>query len=92
MQTGIYTHYKGGEFLVFCQGNYEENVEPVVIYQHLSDDYRVWVRLTSAFEEEVDMKEYNYRGPRFTFVRPWSPEEAAKHPKAFAFPSFETRT
>ena len=91
MQTGIYQHYKGGEFLVLGLAILEETLEEAVIYQHLSDDYSLWIRGKKLFEERVDIPEYTYSGPRFRFKSHWTPADALKHPRALSpFPITES--
>ena len=82
METGIYEHYKGGQFLVLGFGFLEENVESAVIYQHLSEEYTVWIRSQKVFEEALSLTEPLYNGPRFRFIRKWTPEDASNHPLA----------
>ncbi|OGI21911.1 MAG: hypothetical protein A2808_02045 [Candidatus Moranbacteria bacterium RIFCSPHIGHO2_01_FULL_55_24] len=82
MQLGIYRHYKGREYLVIGIAKYEENLEDMVIYQALYDDYTLWARKREVFEEQVDIPEAGYSGPRFQFVRPFTPEDLVAHPQA----------
>jgi hypothetical protein len=82
MKIGIYEHYKGLLFLVLGEATLEgESLEPVIIYQALYDDYRIWVRTKEDFMMEVSIPEYDYRGTRFRFIREWTKEDALLYPK-----------
>ena len=85
MQTGVYRHYKGMEYRVLCVAKLEETLEEAVVYQALYGDYTVWIRPLSVFQEGISIPEFEYTGPRFQYVRPWTPKEAKKHPHALAF-------
>lgn len=82
MEKGLYQHYKGGHYLVLGFGTLEETLEPAVIYQHLADDYSIWIRKQTIFEEIISVPEISYTGPRFLFLRAWSVTDAAEHPQA----------
>lgn len=85
MQTGIYQHYKGMLFLALGEGTIEsDDLEPAIIYQALYGDYRLWIRSQKDFLQEVSIPDYNYTGPRFSFIKSWSTEEALLHPQALS--------
>lgn len=82
METGIYRHYKGQEYLVIGKATLEESLAEAVIYQALYGEYTLWIRELAIFKEHLDLPEYPYSGPRFSFRGKWTPEDATKHPKA----------
>jgi len=67
VKGGIYKHYKGMFYLVEGIVNHSETLEELVLYTALYNGSR-WVRPKSMFLEDVDIKEYNYKGPRFTLI------------------------
>ncbi len=82
MQPGIYRHYKGHLYLVLSGATDEASLAPMVVYQALYDDYTIWIRTESDFTQHVAMPEYQYAGPRFTYVRDWTREDSRKHPQS----------
>ena len=42
--TRYYRHFKGGKYRVLAIGQDSESLTPVVIYQALYGDYKIWVR------------------------------------------------
>ena len=69
-KLGIYKHYKGNLYEVIGTATHSETKEHFVIYRALYGDYGLWARPEKMFAEDVDMPEYNYKGPRFTLVNP----------------------
>lgn len=53
MVGGIYTHFKGSKVRVLFEALDSETVKPVVVYIHLGDDGRLWVRSKEMFLEDV---------------------------------------
>jgi len=54
IETGIYRHYKGGEYEVRGVVQHSETLEAMVHYKHL-DDGSEWVRPYSMFFEQVNI-------------------------------------
>lgn len=69
LKSGIYRHFKGGEYEVIDVAKDSETLAPMVVYKALYEPYDMWVRPLSIFIEEVDKPELSYKGPRFTFIR-----------------------
>lgn len=67
IKHGIYRHFKGGEYEIVCEALNEADLEPLVIYQALYDDHKIWARPCASFEERVEFN--NEMVSRFTFVR-----------------------
>ncbi len=65
---GKYIHYKGNEYELLDVGVHTETEEEFVIYKSMRDPSKTWLRPKKMFFEEVDVSEYNYKGPRFKFV------------------------
>lgn len=66
MKLGIYRHYKGNDYRVIGVARHSETLEELIVYQALKDDFGLWVRPKSMFDEVVE-----YKGvvmPRFTFI------------------------
>lgn len=71
LKPGIYQHYKGNQYRVHQVARHSETLDWYVfyecLYQNKSGQY--WVRPLSMFIEHVDAPDYNYSGPRFTFIK-----------------------
>ena len=52
--TRYYRHFKGGKYKVLAIGQDRESLEPVVVYQALYGDHKVWVRPKEMFEGVVE--------------------------------------
>lgn len=48
-----YRHFKGGKYKLLAVGQDSETLEPVVVYQALYGDMRVWVRPYDMFYGKV---------------------------------------
>ena len=61
-----YRHFKGGKYKVLAIGQDSETLAPVVVYQALYGEGKVWVRPYEMFFEKVqrDGKEFD----RFTEI------------------------
>lgn len=70
LKPGRYRHFKGTIAIVHAVAEHTETKEPYVVYEHPDDagNTRWWVRPYEMFVENVDKPEYNYTGPRFTYV------------------------
>ncbi len=71
LPTGVYRHYKGGLYRVHTVAYFEATLEPVVVYESLTDSELVpkgtfWVRPLSEFTEELP-KKAKERVKRFTY-------------------------
>lgn len=69
IKPGIYKHYKGNLYEVIGIATHSETKERFVIYRAAADGKELWARPEKMFFENIDMPEYNYKGPRFTFVK-----------------------
>lgn len=47
--TGLYRHYKGGEYEVIGVARHSETLEPLVVYKPLYNASGLWVRPHSMF-------------------------------------------
>lgn len=52
--TRYYRHFKGGKYKVLAIGQDSESLEPVVVYQALYGDHKVWVRPKDMFDGVVE--------------------------------------
>lgn len=71
-KPGIYYHFKDPEKLYEVLGIafHTETEEDMVVYRPLYEcDKAFFVRPKAMFLEEVDKPEYNYKGPRFVFMK-----------------------
>ena len=66
LKTGIYRHYKGGEYEVIGVATHSETAEKLVVYRTLYGNLDLWVRPFSMFVESVTIKEEEI--PRFKFI------------------------
>ena len=64
IQSGLYKHYKGGVYKVFCTAIHTETFEDMVVYRNSDRD--IWVRPASMWNELVDTS--NGKVPRFTKI------------------------
>lgn len=48
-----YRHFKGGKYKLLALGQESETLEPVVIYQALYGDMKIWVRPYEMFFSKV---------------------------------------
>lgn len=74
IKRGIYRHYKGKDYLVLGLALDEATKEKLVVYRALYEDqeygaHMMWVRPLAVFIEDVDLPEYNYKGPRFRLIK-----------------------
>jgi hypothetical protein len=67
MKLGIYKHYRGNHYLLMGVCRHSESLEIMVIYRALYDDYGLWVRPKTIFEEMVE--DNGEMIPRFTFIQ-----------------------
>lgn len=66
IQAGKYKHYKGNEYLVVDVAKHSENLELMVIYRCLYDQYGLWVRPLDMFLETVNIE--GVEQPRFKYL------------------------
>jgi hypothetical protein len=52
--TRYYRHFKGGKYKVLAIGQDSESLAPVVVYQALYGDHKVWVRPKDMFDGVVE--------------------------------------
>lgn len=76
LNSGLYRHYKGHHYYVFQLAHHSETREPLVVYQCLYGDFSWWVRPLSMFTETIELA--GEMIPRFAFVKPLAPDEAAQ--------------
>lgn len=62
VRLGVYRHYKGGQYIVFCVSLNEATLEQLVHYYSIEERFR-WTRTREVFFEMVQDV------PRFTFLR-----------------------
>jgi hypothetical protein len=53
IEPGLYRHFKGKTYKVLGVAHHSDDLEDMVVYQHL-DDGQMWVRPVSSFLETVD--------------------------------------
>lgn len=68
IKPGIYKHYKGNLYEVIGIATHSETKERFAIYR-ATDGKELWARPEKMFSENVDMSEYNYKGPHFTSLK-----------------------
>ncbi len=64
IEPGKYRHFKGKEYEVLFTARHSETLEEMVVYRKLYDDFSVWVRPASMWNETVERDGKTYR--RFT--------------------------
>ena len=53
IKPGKYRHFKGKEYEVLFLARHSETEETMVVYRKLYDDYSLWVRPASMWNETV---------------------------------------
>ena len=53
IKPGRYRHYKGGDYQMLFLAAHSETLEPMVVYQALYGEGKIWVRPASMWNEEV---------------------------------------
>ena len=51
--TGLYRHYKGGQYEVMGTARHSETLEPMTVYRALYGAHGLWVRPAAMFNEQV---------------------------------------
>jgi len=51
--TGLYRHYKGGQYEVIGTARHSETLEPMTVYRTLYGAHGLWVRPAAMFAEQV---------------------------------------
>jgi hypothetical protein len=51
--TGLYCHYKGGQYEVIGTARHSETLEPMTVYRALYGAHGLWVRPATMFSEQV---------------------------------------
>lgn len=64
--TGVYRHYKGGEYEVVGCSRHSETMEPLVVYRPLYGEGGLWVRPHAMFFGRVRVE--GVEQPRFTRI------------------------
>jgi len=64
-----YKHFKGTLYKILAIAKDSETQEEIVIYQDIKNPEKIWARPKSMFLEQVEKPEYNYKGPRFTYIK-----------------------
>ena len=73
VKTGMYKHFKGGQYEVLGTAKHSETLEDLVVYVHSGTDSfgrknGLWVRPLSMFVEIVSVG--SKRVPRFEYIGP----------------------
>ena len=66
IKPGRYRHFKGKEYRVIGVARHSETEEELVVYQKLYDDFSLWARPASMWNETVNRD--GYIGPRFAYL------------------------
>jgi tRNA(adenine34) deaminase len=76
ISSGLYRHYKGGEYYVHRIATHSETDETLVVYRCLYGDFSWWVRPLTMFIETIERDGQTLA--RFAFVAPMSAAEAER--------------
>lgn len=67
IHPGRYRHYKGKTYQVLAIAAHSETLEPMVVYQALYGDHKIWVRPASMWNELVSCN--GVTTPRFAPIQ-----------------------
>jgi hypothetical protein len=73
IRSGLYRHFKGGEYEVLGVASHSETLEPMVVYRALHGAGGLWVRPAAMWNETVERDGRTCR--RFTYLGPSEKEE-----------------
>lgn len=68
----LYKHYKGDTYKIITLAKHSENQEWLVVYERLTtiahNGWAIYARPVNMFLEDVEVPEFNYKGPRFKYI------------------------
>ena len=70
----FYRHFKNRIYQIVTIAYHSETGEPMVVYQALYGDYKIWVRPLAMFMEKVDKEKYPEARQEYRF-EPFTPSE-----------------
>ena len=65
--TGLYRHYKGGQYEVIGTARHSETLETMTVYRALYGERGLWVRPAAMFAQTVEIE--GVQRPRFEWVQ-----------------------
>ena len=66
VKPGLYRHFKGNQYRVLYTAIHSETLEPMVVYQALYSEQKIWVRPLNMWDETIERDGKTFK--RFEYI------------------------